>query len=187
MKKISILLLVTFSSLMISCKEGYNFEAESLQKMSEDLKEKFSNDAWYTSIVIQGQNNTHNSIIVDITTDPNSLRQEQWAFQSGLWEKKSDISLLIQSGQPTDYMFKIDQEINFLFVRKLIDESLNDLKEQENITDPLDVRLVTIKSSPEMNNKQEGILYTISIRNMDTDKSYSYVYHLNGTLKTKNI
>lgn len=187
MKRISILLWVALSVFMSSCKDGYNFEGASLQKMSSDLKNKFTEDAWYTSIVIQGQNNTHNSITVDVTQDPNSLKQEQWTFQSGLWEKKSDITLLIQAGKPTDYMFKIDQEINFTMVRNLIDQSLKDLKEGEKITDPLDVRLVTIKSSPEMNNKEEGILYTISIRNMETDKSFSYVYKLDGTLKAKHL
>jgi|SRR5690554_2263771 len=187
MRNLSFILLIALSGLFTSCKEGYNFEKESLQMLSTDLQDKFTTDAWYTSIIIRGQNKTHNKITVDVTTDPNSLKQEQWAFESGFWEKKSDISLLIQAGAPTDYMFKIGQEIDFETVSELIDKSLVDLKESENITDILDVRMVSIKSSPEMNNKDEGILYTISIFNMTDGKSYSYVYHANGNLKSKHI
>lgn len=187
MRNLSLILLIVLGGLFTSCKDGYNFEEESLQILSTDLQEKFTDDAWYTSIIIRGQNKTHNKVTVDVTTDPNSLKQEQWAFESGFWEKKSNISLLIQAGEPTDYMFKIGQEIDFETVSKLIETSLTDLKESENITDILDVRMVSIKSSPEMNNKEEGILYTISIFNMTTAKSYSYVYHLDGRLKNKNI
>ncbi len=187
MRNLGLILLIVIGGLLSSCKDGYNFEKESLQVLSTDLQEKFTDKAWYTSIIIRGQNKTHNKVTVDVTEDPNSLKQEQWTFESGFWEKKSDISLLIQAGAPTDYMFQIGQEIDFATVSQLIEKSIADLKDVENITDLLDVRMVSIKSSPEMNNKEEGILYTISIFNMTDGKSYSYVYHANGNLKNKHI
>jgi|SRR5690606_33327319 len=187
MKKIVFLSTILISSLLYSsCKKGFNFQKESLIQLSEELQNKFTEDAWYTSIIIRGQNGTHNTVVVDVTKDPNSLKQEQWAYDGGFWEKKSNISLEIE-GEPTNYMFQIDNEISLEFAYNLIDKTLEDLKNEEEILDPLDVRTLSIRSSSEMNSKEEGVLYTITIFNENTAKSYSYVYYLNGELKNKNL
>lgn len=187
MKKLLFLTTILFGSLLFSsCKEGFNFQEESLQQLSEELQNKFTEEAWYTSIIIRGQNGTHNTIVVDVTKDPNSLKQEQWAYEGSLWEKKSDISLAIE-GEPTNYMFQIDKEISFKLAYDLIEKTLEDLKSEEGISDPLDVRTLSIRSSSEMNSKEDGILYTVTIYNENTAKSYSYVYYLNGNLKNKNL
>jgi len=187
MKKIVFLSTILISSLLFSsCKKGFNFQKESLIQLSEELQNKFTEDAWYTSIIIRGQNGTHNTVVVDVTKDPNSLKQEQWAYDGGFWEKKSNISLEVE-GEPTNYMFQIDNEISLEFAYNLIDKTLDDLKNEEEILDPLDVRTLSIRSSSEMNSKEEGVLYTITIFNENTAKSYSYVYYLNGELKNKNL
>lgn len=187
MKKIVFLSTILISSLLYSsCKKGFNFQKESLIQLSEELQNKFTEDAWYTSIIIRGQNGTHNTVVVDVTKDPNSLKQEQWAYDGGFWEKKSNISLEVE-GEPTNYMFQIDNEISLEFAYNLIDKTLEDLKNEEEILDPLDVRTLSIRSSSEMNSKEEGVLYTITIFNENTAKSYSYVYYLNGELKNKNL
>lgn len=187
MKKIVFLSTILISSLLYSsCKKGFNFQKESLIQLSEELQNKFTEDAWYTSIIIRGQNGTHNTVVIDVTKDPNSLKQEQWAYDGGFWEKKSNISLEVE-GEPTNYMFQIDNEISLEFAYNLIDKTLEDLKNEEEILDPLDVRTLSIRSSSEMNSKEEGVLYTITIFNENTAKSYSYVYYLNGELKNKNL
>lgn len=187
MEKIVFLSTILISSLLYSsCKKGFNFQKESLIQLSEELQNKFTEDAWYTSIIIRGQNGTHNTVVVDVTKDPNSLKQEQWAYDGGFWEKKSNISLEVE-GEPTNYMFQIDNEISLEFAYNLIDKTLEDLKNEEEILDPLDVRTLSIRSSSEMNSKEEGVLYTITIFNENTAKSYSYVYYLNGELKNKNL
>jgi len=153
--------------------------------MNEELKNKFGENAWYTSIVIRGKNGTNNTITVDQTDDPNSLKQEQFSYSNGFWEKKTDISLRIDGGQPQDYMFQLDKEVSIEKLYALMEESLATLEKEEGVSDA-HVSFTSIKSSNEMTRKVDGIIYTISLYSNGENKSYSFVYNLNGELKSFN-
>lgn len=187
MRYLKLLLIVIVGLSFTACKESPKFEKDGMLELNGKIKDKFSNDAWYTHINLKGSNDEINTIVLDVTNDPNSLKQEQWALESGFWEKKSNITLRIDAGQPTDYMFQLDKEVSFSKAHDLMQQSLEDLKNNEDISDNLEIRGLTIRSSEEMNSKEDGILYTVTIYNKDSSKSYSYVYYMNGKLKDKHI
>ena len=170
--------------LLSSCSGGYNFNADSLTKLNTDLKAKFGEDAWYTSIVLKDNGKGRNIITVDVTKDPNSLRQAQWVLR-GEWEKSSDITVQIANGKPEDYMFQLDQKVSFTQLSKLINNSIDQLKDQENIVDAT-VETASVISKNEIRSSESRILYTISLHSAAKDKSYSFVYNLDGSLKDFN-
>lgn len=184
MKSLSVLPLILFAFLLSACSGSYTFEASSLDKLNTDLKTKFGEDAWYTSIVLKNNSSGKNIVTVDVTKDPNSLRQAQWVLR-GEWEKSSDISLRIDNGKPEDYMFQLDKEVSFKMIGKLIQQSIDQLKNEENIVDAT-VQTASAITKNEISNKQSGVLYTISLHSAAKDKSYSFVYNLDGSLKDFN-
>lgn len=184
MKFLNLIPLVILTFLISSCSGGYNFNADSLSKLNTDLKAKFDEDAWYTSIVLKDNGKGRNIVTVDVTKDPNSLRQAQWVLR-GEWEKSSDITVQIANGKPEDYMFQLDKKVSFNLLSKLINSSIDQLKAEENITDAT-VETASIISKSEIRNRESSILYTISLHSAAQDKSYSFVYNLDGSLKDFN-
>lgn len=170
--------------LFASCSGGYGFDEPSLTRLNTDLKAKFGEGAWYTSIVLKNNGSGKNIITVDVTKDPNSLRQAQWVLR-GEWDKSSDISLQIANGKPQDYMFQLDKQVSLDQLSKSIKNSIDELKNQENIVDAT-VETASIISKNEKLRNESGILYTISLHSDAKGKSYSFVYNRDGSLKDFN-
>lgn len=177
------LIFIAFLSAIVlsSCSGGYNFSAVSLEKLNTDLKEKFGADAWYTSIVLKDNGSGKKNIVtVDVTKDPNSLRQAQWVLR-GEWEKSTDITLRIDGGKPEDYMFQLDKEASLNQIEKLITLSKDQLKNEESVENA-EIQVASIITNNEIRTKEEGIVYTLSFFSIKENKSYSFVYDLKGNL-----
>lgn len=185
MKTNSILVLSFLALILSSCSGGYNFSTQSMEQLNKDLQSKFGSDAWYTSIVLKDNGSGKKNIVtVDVTKDPNSLRQSQWILR-GEWEKSTDISLRIDGGKPEDYMFQLDKEASLNMLDKLIEKAKEELKKQENVSDA-EIKVGSIISNNEMRDKQSGIVYTLSFYSKSMDKSFSFVFNLNGELLKYN-
>jgi hypothetical protein len=182
-----LLALICCSLGFSSCKKGFNYSSESMARLNGELKDKFGNDAWYTSIIIRHdpQKDSDNIITVMETKDPNSLKQEQWVFRDGFWEKAANVTVQIGSGKPSDYMFRLDKAVRLSLLTKLMEQSQQKLSVDKNIKDA-QFDFVSITSNNEWQNRKQSIVYTISLHSAGQDKSYSMVYNLNGALITFN-
>jgi hypothetical protein len=173
------------SVLLFSCKTKYEYNAEGMGKLNSVLKEKFGDDAWYTGVTIRTISADETAVIVEETKDPNSLKQEQWMKQSDSWQKLSNVALQIQNGKPEDYMFQLDKQASLSRLNELMQECRGKLREVEQVPDA-EITFASIKSTNEVHNRNERILYTISFHSAAKDKSYSFVFGLDGKLKDFN-
>ncbi len=176
-----IVLIVIF---LYSCKSGFKHDSAGMTQLSSELKAEFGEDAWYTSIELVNNGGSDDLVTVDVTRDPNSLRQEQWTLFHGFWDKKANVTLTIQGAEPRSFMFQLDHEVRLSLLGTLMERSRKVLEEEKGIQDP-QVLTAQIKSSNQMNSKQEGIYYSISLRGKKEEKSFNFVYDLNGTLKSR--
>jgi len=170
--------------LLFSCKSGFERNKTGMEKLSQELKEEFGPDAWYTSIEIAG-NGSDDVVTVDETKDPNSLKQEQWSQYQGFWDKKSDITLSIEGARPESFMFQLDKEVSLGLLGELMEKSVQQLKTEKQVDDGV-VTLAQVRASKQMNTKAEGIYYSISVESKKARKSYNFVYRLDGSLKQLN-
>lgn len=180
-------LLVTFffSLLLYSCKSGFEHNKAGMEKLNAELKKEFGAEAWYTSIELVNSGGSDDIVTVDQTKDPNSLKQEQWSQFHGFWEKKADITLSIQGAEPKSFMFQLDKEVSLAKLGELMEQSRKRLLDEKKVDDS-QVVLAQIKASSKMNSKQEGLYYSISLQSKKGNKSYNFVYNIDGNLKTLN-
>lgn len=180
-----ILSLALLPLLLYSCKSGFEHNRTGMEKLSKELKEEFGAEAWYTSIELANSGGSDDVVTVDQTKDPNSLKQEQWSQFHGFWDKKADITLSIQGAEPKSFMFQLDKEVSLGKLGDLMEQSRQKLAQERGVDDG-QVILAQIRASNQMNTKAEGIYYSISLESKKKNKSYNFVYNLDGSLKTLN-
>jgi hypothetical protein len=185
MRTIKFTLIFLTSCFLFSCKSGFEHNKAGMEQLNAELKKEFGSEAWYTSIELVNNGGSDDVITVDETKDPNSLKQEQWSQFHGFWEKKADITLSIQGAEPKSFMFQLDKEVSLAKLGELMETSAKQLKSEKNIDDA-ELVLAQIKASTKMNNKQDGLYYSLSLQSKKSGKSYNFVYSIDGKLKTLN-
>lgn len=185
MRLLKTALLCSLPFLFYSCKSGFEHNKAGMEKLNKELKEEFGAEAWYTSIELANSGGSDDVVTVDQTKDPNSLKQEQWSQFHGFWDKKADITLSIQGAEPKSFMFQLDKEVSLSKLGELMELSMKKLSTEQGVDDS-QVLLAQIKASTQMNTKAEGIYYSISLESKKKNKSYNFVYNLDGSLKVLN-
>lgn len=185
MRLLKTALLCSLPFLLYSCKSGFEHNKAGMEKLNKELKEEFGAEAWYTSIELANSGGSDDVVTVDQTKDPNSLKQEQWSQFHGFWDKKADITLSIQGAEPKSFMFQLDKEVSLPKLGELIVLSQKKLADEQDAGDS-QLILAQIKASTQMNTKAEGIYYSISLESKKKNKSYNFVYNLDGSLKVLN-
>ncbi|WP_118950701.1 hypothetical protein [Taibaiella helva] len=169
---------------LFSCKSGFEHNRAGMEKLNKELKEEFNAEAWYTSVELANSGGSDDVVTIDMTKDPNSLKQEQWSQFHGFWDKKADITLSIQGAEPKSFMFQLDKEVSLGKLGDLMEASRKQLAAKG--ADDAQVILAQIKASTQMNTKEEGIYYSISFESKKQNKSYNFVYNLDGSLRKLN-
>lgn len=173
--------LLLLPLLLFSCKSGFERNKAGMEKLNAELKKEFGAGAWYTSIEIAGSG-SDDVVTIDQTKDPNSYKQEQWQQYHGLWDKKADITLTIQGAQPESFMFQLDKEVSLSRLGELMEQAQQKLRTEKQVDDGV-ITLAQAKASAQMNNKAEGIYYSLSIESKKARKSFNFIYKLDGSLK----
>lgn len=172
--------------LLFSCKSGFEHSQAGMEQLNKELKEEFGAEAWYTSIELEnnGGGSSDDIVTVDQTSDPNSLKQEQWTQFHGFWEKKANITLSIKGAAPKSFMFQLDKEVSLPKLGALMEQARKTLEQENKITDAK-VVVAQIKASNQMNTKEDGIYYSLSLKSKAAGKSFLFVYDISGMLKNR--
>ena len=175
-------LSVVICLFLFSCKSGFEHNKAGMEQLNKELIDEFGANAWYTSIELENSGSSSDIITVDQTNDPNSLKQEQWSQFHGFWEKKANITLSIEGAEPKSFMFQLDKEVSLPKLGELMVQAKSLLSDKKQFKDG-EVVLAQVKARNQMNNKEEGIYYTISVKSKAAGKSFLFVYDINGALK----
>jgi len=177
-------LLICISA--ISCKTKYEQNAEGFAKLSADLEKKFGKESWYTSISFSkaGEGNEGYIVAVDKTDDPSSLRQERWVKSGGIWEQAANITMEIKGGKPSDYMFRLNKEIDLSRLGGFVETTKKKLQDEKKINDAT-LKLAIVSTNTTILNKAEKINYTVIYSTPDNN-TYSITYNSKGDILNSN-
>lgn len=169
--------------LLFSCKSAFEYNQAGMEKLNKELIKEFGADTWYTSIRLLGNKGADDQVIVDLSRDPNSLQQERWVQSVGFWNKDADITLSIQGAEPKSFMFRLDKEVSLSKLGSLIEQSRKKLQEDKHIEDG-EVNMAQVESSNQMNSREQGIHYAVTLTSKKAGKSFYFIYKLDGSLKS---
>lgn len=171
-------------SLLSACKSGFEHNSKGMEQLNSELQKEFGKDAWYTGIDLISKSGSDDIIIIDYTTNPNSLKQEQWMQYHGFWEKKADISLSVEGASPVSFMFQLDKEVSLTKLGQLMEKSVQTI-EKEKGSGKYSISMARIKSENLMDARQSGIYYAITVQEETSDKRYSFIYNTDGSIRKR--
>ncbi len=178
-------LMAFFAFCLGSCRSGFEHNVKGMEQLNKELLDEFGADAWYTNIELINSGGSDDLISIEVTKDPNSFKQEQWIQFHGFWEKKANVTVTVRGAEPRSFMFQLGKEVHLSRLGELMQQSRETLERERGVQEP-QVLTAQVKSGNQMNTKEEGIYYSITIRGKNDQKNYNFVYNLDGSLRSLN-
>lgn len=179
------LILVVFTAL-VSCGGSGDYEAtsEGFSEMETEIKTKFGDDAYFTDLTVVNINPIGLTVNVTVTTDPESLKMEEWIRSQGNWEQAAEISLEIpEETKAADFMFQLRDGISLSKLGGLIEKSKKQLQEEKDLNNPkFSVAHVMFPDDGDISKAK----YSINLEPENGGTTFSFYYTLDGELIEMN-
>lgn len=182
MKKITqIFCALGLALTLFSCGKNTDYQdATSIAEFKNELIDKFGKDAYYTNIGIMNSK-TGSVVNVSETSNPSSLKMSEWTKLQGTWKETAEISLEVSGDtNPAEFMFKLGEKVDLDLVGKLVEQSKQKVASEKNIKE-LYVKNIFI-NAPKNGNLDE-MVYHIAIEPKNGGTTFTFFYHLDGSLK----
>ncbi|KAA5537329.1 hypothetical protein F0919_06550 [Taibaiella lutea] len=179
-KAVGYILLICGICSILSCGGKLEPNKTGFEKLQTELISKYGADAYYTDIQLTLTTESEVSALVTETKDPSSMKQEQWLrYGGGEWEKQADVIFSVQGAEAKSFMFQLNKEVSLSTMSDLLEKSKAQLAKEKQIKDPVFVSAV-VSSKHQMNSKETGIFYYITLLDKASQKDYRFVYDLKG-------
>lgn len=188
MKRFSLLFLsviLIMSSAIYSCKPPYTTDAAGMEKLENDLKEKFGQDAYYTYISYLKVDDDAYAVNVQVSQDKESFQQEQWIYDAGSWNMTGPMTMQISANTPGFYKFQINDDISVKKLGVLIEKSIASFKSEKNGQDPILMNAV-LNSNNTVTDENTKYRYTVILKDKNDPTTHSYTYGKDGSLLNSN-
>lgn len=124
--------------VMTSCTTVYTSDAAGFEKLQNDMKSKFGDDAYYSGFSV-GYTPEGNSKgltpTIEVTNDPESLMLEGWVYSSYAgWVNNTEITMEIpEDTEATEFLFQLDGQFDLKKLGELVELSAEKLAKEKNI------------------------------------------------------
>lgn len=179
-KAVAYIFLVFGICGLLSCTSSLQPDKAGMEKLGTELISKYGAETYYTDIQITLDNESGVAVLVTETQNPNSLTQEQWLrYGGGEWEKQADVKFTAEGAEPRSFMFQLNKEASLSMMGDLLEKSRQQLKTEKQVSDPKFVS-ASVNSKHQMNSKETGIFYYLTLMDAASQKVYNFVYDLKG-------
>lgn len=179
-KAISYILLICGICCIMSCNAKLEPNKTGFEKLQAELISKYGADAYYTDLQMTLDVESAVSVLVTETKNPASLKQEQWLrYGGGEWEKQADVVFTVEGAEAKSFMFQLNKEVSLSAMANLLEKSKAQLMQEKQVKEPTFVSAV-VSSKHQMNSKETGIFYYITLLDAASQKDYRFVYDLKG-------
>lgn len=177
LKTVFNLVLVAIVAFAIQSCGGVDLNSpEGYKELEGDLKSKFGDDAYYTMIVFNHSKSTGTTIAATATSDPSSLKMEEWVQMKGVWQQTSEVTLEISSGKPEDFMYNLN-DVSIAKMGELTQDAIKRLKKEKDIDGIVKSASVI---APNDGNKSE-MTYSINLEPKNGGTDFTFNYKMDGT------
>jgi hypothetical protein len=181
-KTVSYILLICSICCMLSCAGKLELNKTGFEKLQTELTSKFGSEAYYTDLQMTLDAESAVSVLVTQTKEPSSMKQEQWLrYGGGEWEKQADVVFTVEGAEAKSFMFQLNKEVSLSTMSDLLEKSKAQLAQKKQVKNPLFVSAV-VSSKHQMNSKETGIFYYITLLDAVSQKDYRFVYDLKGNM-----
>lgn len=183
MKAKNVFTFLISGALVLSCGQNSGNEpanADGFEKIENQIKSEFGNDAYFTEISITYNESIGNIVGVTATTEPESMQMGQWNLTSGDWQQNSDITIEIPEGtKAADFMFQLGTSISLRQLGELVEKSKESLKEEKQIDNArLHMAFIKYPDTGEASRAE----YVVMLQPETGGTTFTYSYKLDGEL-----
>lgn len=185
MKKLCV---AAFAALLLaSCQYfgggGRAFDnADDLASLVGELKDKFGENAGYTSINMSYHDGIGTSTVATGTGDINSNKLMERMKQKGIWQDKAEVTLEIDGdAKPKDFMFTLAQVQDLKKIPDLVKASIEKVEKEKKMTD-LVANTVSISMPSRINDPEDGLKITVYVEPKNGGTDFTLTYNQKGEL-----
>ena len=175
--------LVCALVVMTSCATNFTQDVAGFEKIQSELKSKFGDKAYYTSLLVTYDKTVGTILLVTTTADPESLAMEEWQYMKGAWAQRSDVTLTVSDGVATDFMFQLSGRFDLKNVGALVEKSIAKIEEEKKIR-KAKVTVVALNTPDDDSADATNIMISLEPENGGT--SFTHFYDLSGALVLEN-
>lgn len=179
----SLLLTVTSCGLIQKIEPVFN-SVEEMNTLIADLKTRFGEQAQYNRITMLYDKSAANVYNLSVLSTENQQLLHEWQYTYGGWKKAADVTMTLNSGKPTDYVFTLQNTD----LTKLV-ALAPDAKTQIATTRKIDPNLLTIRSvsvyKPNLLTSANDTRLLILVEKSENNETtlFKVEYDQNGKLK----
>lgn len=170
-----------------SCKSSYEQNKAGFEKLQTDLADKFGAAAYYTAISMAagGNENEGYLIVVDVSDDANTTRQERWVRMGGDWENGGIANMQVDNKGAAYYKYQLGKEVDLSLLGTLIETSKQSFKDSIKDKEPK-LQLAILNTNNTVQDAANKYRYTVILREDNTEMTHSYTYDKSGKLMMSN-
>ena len=183
MKRVKIYTAILAILVLASCGGGLGsgpvFEsADGMFSLIEQLEDNYGKKPAFNSILVVYNEQIGNSVIVQGNGDINSNLLTEKHFINGMWQDKAEITMEIEDGVMSDFLFTLD-EVDLNKVPGLVKDAKEKVKNEKKIDD-VKATSVNITMPRRVSDKMKDLNYTVSVEPKNGGTSFSVSYDLSG-------
>jgi hypothetical protein len=181
MKKKSYRWALLFAAVltMASCAKNFTQDAAGFEEIQNELKSKFGENAYYTNLTVTYNKTVGTIILVTETSDPASLKMEEWQYMQSAWQQRSDVTLEVSDGDAKEFMYQLSGKFDLKKVGGLVEQSVKKLADEKKIENAK-IKFVAMNTPDNDAVEQTKIMIDLEPENGGT--SFSFIYDLDGNL-----
>ncbi|TYQ16309.1 UNVERIFIED_CONTAM: hypothetical protein Cloal_2836 [Acetivibrio alkalicellulosi] len=171
--------LLTACTLPVNKEKTPSFETEEgIKGIIEKLENKYSKEAGFNKVLLMYQEDVGDMISCTGANDINSYVLIESFYSNGYWQDTAEITLEIENGEPSDFMFKLD-EVDVTKIPKLIEEAKKTLADDKNLEDTK-VQSIGIIVPDEISDKLSDLIYLIILEPKNGGTRFTFNYTSDG-------
>lgn len=176
---------VTLASCEYFGAGGRDFEtAGGISDIAGELKDKFGENAGFTSISMSYHDGLGTSTIATGTSDVNSNKLMERMKQKGIWQDKAEITLEIEGeAKPKDFMFTLKQVQDLQKIPELVKASIEKVEKEKQMKE-LVATSVMIAMPSRINSPDDVLRITVSVEPKNGGTDFQVIYNEKGEFQT---
>ncbi|RPD38271.1 hypothetical protein EG028_25605 [Chitinophaga barathri] len=152
---------------------------KDLSGLVEELKDKFGQNAGFTSITMSYHDGIGTSTVAT-GGDINSNKLTERLKQKGIWQDKAEVTLEIDGeATPKDFMFTLDQVQDLRKIPGLVKSSIEKVEKEKKITD-LVSNMVSVSMPSRIDTPGDELRITVYVSPKNGGTDFTLLYNQKG-------
>ncbi len=191
MKHYTFLFTLTALIFLLSCNsqkdektDAYFESDDQFAVLQKSLKEQFSEDAGYQSIMLWFDERMGNTVSVKVARNIEDNNIEEWFLMNENWKKEAENKLEIKDKKVSDFLFTLNNDYNLSVLLDIVTKSKQKVEKEHNVKKAVCKSINLIMSKDRTSeNKMDDLITQVTVEDAENGTTFKINFDAKGNLK----